>query len=348
MIAALPIIGVIVDAKGRVVKASRPARVAGLIRRRHLADDAAAALAARARKGRHRVEGPLTVLPAVPGRMPLHIDVRAVPLDGAGYVAVLAEDRSRQHRVEAMRRDFLANVGHELKTPIAAVGLLAEALEAAAEDPARVRGFSARLQQESARLGRLVQDIIELSRLEATGPDEQARLCRVDDVIRAAVDSLQVAADAAGVPVEVDAAGGASVFGDPRVLTMAVQNLLSNAVRVSPAGQPVTVAARATDDIVEITVIDRGPGIPAAELPRVFERFYRTDRARSRDTGGTGLGLAIVKHAADTHGGDVQAISRPGEGSTFTIRLPQADAADATEAEEDTADETDDTPRSRK
>ncbi|HEU0257754.1 MAG TPA: ATP-binding protein [Microbacteriaceae bacterium] len=325
IVTALPTIGIIVDARGRVVKASKPARAARLIRHRRLADERLAALVRQARAAGHTQELSVAVPSAVPGKTPAHLSVRAVPADGHGNVAILADDRSRQHRVEAMRRDFLANVGHELKTPISAVGLLAEALQAAYDDPARVKGFAARLQQESARLGRLVQDVLELSRLESTDADEAARPCRIDGVVAAAVDAVRVQAQAARVPLVVGAPTGAWVFGDPRILATAISNLLSNAIRVSPQGEPVSVVTAVEHELVTVAVSDHGPGIAETELPRVFERFYRTDRSRSRDTGGTGLGLAIVKHAADTHGGDVRVTSSPGEGSTFTVRLPLSD-----------------------
>jgi two-component system sensor histidine kinase SenX3 len=337
MVASLPTIGLILNSEGRVVKASRRAKASGMIRNRRLDDAGIAAMVKRARDERRRVDASITLARPGPAGMPLELDARAVRL-GHGYVAILAEDRSRQRRIEAMRRDFLANIGHELKTPIAAVALLAEALQAAAAEPDRVRTFAARLHEESDRLTRLVQEIIELSRLEAMPPQEHAEVCMVDDVIHTAVADLSVATEAGGLHVLVGPACGAWVYGDQRVLVMAVQNLLSNAIRFSPAGESVSVGAVTVDDAVEITVTDHGPGIPAEELPRIFERFYRTDRARSRDTGGTGLGLAIVKHAANTYGGDVRVVSRPAEGSVFTVTLPQADppsseAADSREEE---------------
>lgn len=333
---ALPTIGFIVDDRGRVVTASRTAKASGVIAHRKAVDRGLRALIKRAGRGRKPIEEEVSVDSSRPGAQPLDLDVRAVSV-GHGHVAVLAEDQSRHRRVEAVRRDFLANISHELKTPIAAVGLLAEALQAGADDPERVRQFSAQLVRESQRLARLSADVIELSRLETSTSPERMEPCGIDGVVHAAVAQAMVAAEAADVRLVIGADCGASVYGDERLLVMAVANLLSNAVRFSPAGQAVTVGADtdAETDIVRITVADRGPGIPADELSRVFERFYRTDQARARDDGGTGLGLAIVKHVADTHGGDVVVVSRPGQGATFTIRLPQADAQLTESAEED-------------
>jgi two-component system, OmpR family, sensor histidine kinase SenX3 len=254
-----------------------------------------------------------------------YLSVRVARL-GDGLVVVLADDQTSARRIEQTRRDFVANVSHELKTPIGAISLLAEAVEDAAEDPASVRKFASRLSVESARLGDLVNQIMDLSRLQADDPLTNPEEVDIDEVLSEAVDRCQVDAQQHGVSLTVAGATKCRVLGSARQLTVAICNLVENAVVYSDPGARVVVAAhrqaRPDDDYVEITVSDNGIGIPPAELERIFERFYRVDYARSRANGGTGLGLAIVKHVAATHGGEVLVWSQPGHGSTFTIRVP--------------------------
>jgi two-component system, OmpR family, sensor histidine kinase SenX3 len=254
-----------------------------------------------------------------------YLSVRVAPL-GDDLVVVLADDQTSARRIEQTRRDFVANVSHELKTPIGAISLLAEAVEDAAEDPPSVRKFASRLSVESARLGDLVNQIIDLSRLQADDPLSNPEEVDIDEVLSEAVDRCQVDAQQHGVTLTVAGATDCQVLGNARQLTVAICNLVENAVVYSDPGARVVVAAhrqaRPDDDYVEITVSDNGIGIPPAELERIFERFYRVDYARSRANGGTGLGLAIVKHVAATHGGEVSVWSQPGRGSTFTIRVP--------------------------
>jgi two-component system sensor histidine kinase SenX3 len=254
----------------------------------------------------------------------LRVRVRACVL-GSRFVLLLVEDRTESYRLEAVRRDFVANISHELKTPIGAIGLLAEALHTAADDPEQVRIFADRLNAESARIARLTQDIIELSRLQAVDAVANAERVEIDHVVAAAVDRNRVGADAHTIELVVGAPSGAVVYGDQKLLVTAVDNLISNAIRYSPDASRVGVGARVADRVVEIAVTDQGEGIPEADQERIFERFFRVDQARSRHTGGTGLGLSIVKHAVQNHGGDVRVWSQPGMGSTFTIRLPEAD-----------------------
>ena len=254
----------------------------------------------------------------------LHVHVRASVL-GSRFVLLLIEDRTESYRLEAVRRDFVANISHELKTPIGAIGLLSEALHTAADDPEQVRMFADRLNTESAQIARLTQDIIELSRLQAVDAVANAERVEIDQVIASAVDRNRVGADAHGIELVVGAPSNATVYGDPKLLITAIDNLISNAIRYSPDASRVGVGARAANGVVEIAVTDQGEGIPEADQERIFERFFRVDQARSRHTGGTGLGLSIVKHAVQNHGGDVRVWSQPGMGSTFTIRLPEAD-----------------------
>jgi two-component system sensor histidine kinase SenX3 len=255
----------------------------------------------------------------------LLLGVRVAPLP-AGLVLVLADDLTHARRVEATRRDFVANVSHELKTPIGAISLLAEAVEEAADDPEAVRRFAARMGIESARLADLVAQIIDLSRLQGDDLMGHAESIEVDDVLIEAVDRCRVDAEQHQVTITIAGEDGLRVMGSHLQLSTAIGNLVENALVYSDPGARVVVAARrqvrSDDDYVDITVSDNGVGIPADQLERIFERFYRVDYARSRANGGSGLGLSIVKHIAAAHNGDVTVWSQPGRGSTFTLRLP--------------------------
>lgn len=282
-----------------------------------------------------------------------HYHVRVAPL-AENQVLLLVEDETASRRIEQTRRDFVANVSHELKTPVGALSLLAEAVEEAADDPPAVRRFAARMGIESARLTDLVSQIIDLSRLQADNPLTAPELVEIDDVLLDAVDRCRVDAESHEVALTIAGAEGCHVVGDARQLSIAVGNLVENAVVYSDPGARVVVAAhrqlRSDDDYVEITVSDNGIGIPQREQDRIFERFYRVDYARSRANGGTGLGLAIVKHIAASHNGDVKVWSKPGQGSTFTICLPahqpiaaqpesSAESSSATESDTEAAAE---------
>lgn len=262
----------------------------------------------------------------------LHLRVRIAPL-GNRFMLVLAADRTEELRLAGVRRDFVANVSHELKTPIGAVAVLAEAIEAAAEDPDRVRAFAQRMQVESERLGRMTKELIDLSRIQADDPLDRPERVGITEVVEVAVDRTHVLADAKRMRVVTRVLEDAEVLGSAELITMAVQNLVANAVQYSPEATHVGIGVRVVDGIVEIAVTDKGVGIAPEDRERVFERFYRVDPARSRVTGGTGLGLSIVKHVAVSHGGEVTLWSRPGQGSTFTLRLPVAE----TPAREETA-----------
>ena len=257
------------------------------------------------------------------GRRPAAVLARVRPL-GDGYTMVEATDTSDAVRLEATRRDFVANVSHELKTPVGAVGLLAEAVLDAADDPAEVRRFGTKIVSEANRLGNLVTELIALSRL--TGAEGLPELSRVaiDEVVCEALHRTRLSAEAARIEIVVDKPIGLEVDGDQTLLITALCNLIENAIAYSPAETPVSVSRRQSGDAVEIAVTDRGIGIAPEHQKRVFERFFRVDPARSRATGGTGLGLAIVKHVLANHGGEVRLWSSPGTGSTFTMRLPLA------------------------
>lgn len=245
---------------------------------------------------------------------------------GARLVLLIVRDVTEQERLDQMRRDFVANTSHELKTPVGAVSLLAEAIESAADDPAQVRAFAARISAEASRLGQLTGRIMSLSRLQAEDGLTEVGPVAIDEVIASSIEAHVVQADSAGVELARGGDRGVWVRGDAQILIEAVGNLIANAIVYSPRGSRVGVGVRADDEVVEIAVSDQGIGIAEADRERIFERFYRADEARSRRTGGTGLGLSIVKHATQRHGGEVRLWSRPGRGSTFTIRLPQIDA----------------------
>jgi len=259
------------------------------------------------------------------GRVAMHARVRVAPLSATAAL-VLIEDHSEAFRVDAVRRDFVANVSHELKTPVGALSLLAEAVQSAPDDQEAVERFSARMLVESQRLTNVVNDLIDLSRLQSGDPLKDSKLVDVDHVIAEAVDSTKLIANSRDIDVVVGAPVDTFVQGEEGQLVMAIRNLLTNAVAYSPPGTRVAVAARVRGGVVEIDVTDQGIGIPDSEQSRIFERFYRVDPARSRQTGGTGLGLAIVKHVCVNHGGECTVWSVQGEGSTFTLRLPVASA----------------------
>ncbi|MBC7443580.1 MAG: two-component sensor histidine kinase [Ramlibacter sp.] len=320
---ALETAGAVLDPSNNVVKASQAAVSMGLVWNRQLVHPELLALAQRVRRSGEPISESLVVSRGPFGDASMRVRVRLARL-GTRYVLLLAEDRTEAFRLDEVRRDFVANISHELKTPIAAVGLLAEALEQAADEPAQVRRFASRLSTESGRLTRLTQEIIELSRLQAQDALTEPEILNVDAIVASAVDLSRVVADAARITIAVGKKSGGLVNGDERLLVMAVHNLVANAVAYSPEGARVGVGVRNHDGVVEITVTDQGVGIQESDLERIFERFFRVDQARSRHTGGTGLGLSIVKHVVQIHGGDIRVWSQPGSGSTFTIRLPEA------------------------
>ncbi|SMH31888.1 two-component system, OmpR family, sensor histidine kinase SenX3 [Rathayibacter oskolensis] len=316
----------VTDPSHNVLKASTRAISLGLVSQDTLLHPDLVAIVDRVRRFGDDIEQDLELPTSPLSDAAVTLVVHATRL-GSRFVLVLAEDHTEARRLEAVRRDFVANISHELKTPIGAVGLLAEALDSAADDPVQVRRFAHRLTQESHRLAKITREIIELSRLQSTDVAATAEVIRVDDIVRAALETTHVMAESHDVTLVKGGMKKAYVAGQEKMLVSALHNLLSNAIQYSPPGSRVGVGVRATGGVVEIAVTDQGVGIPEEDLDRVFERFYRVDQARSRHTGGTGLGLSIVKHAVQNHGGDVRVWSKPGRGSTFTIRLPEVDPA---------------------
>ena len=318
---------VVLDASGDVLRASPLAYSYGIVRAAEgdyprLANSELMDLAADVgRNGGFRDER-LTLRRSSGGDDDAVIDVRIGAL-GEHWALLLADDLTRAVRVEETRRDFVANVSHELKTPVGAITLLAETMEDAAEDPDAVRRFAGRMQGETRRLSHLVQEIIELSRVQGGSALPDAEPIEIDDVVEEAVALNRNLALGSKIEVSVGGMQGLQVFGSAAMLTTALSNLISNAISYSDARTRIGVAVRRDGGMVEISVKDQGIGIAKDHLERVFERFFRVDRARSRATGGSGLGLAIVKHIASDHGGEVTAWSLPGQGSTFTLRLPE-------------------------
>ena len=304
----------------------------GLLKEERLASEELAALIRVVRRTNETHRGSLEIARGPIGEGKREIKVSITPLNTEGMVLVLVSDESEARRIDAVRRDFVANVSHELKTPIGALGLLSEAILGAKNQPEEVVRFATRMQNEAKRLTDLVQEIIDLSRLQSSDPLSKAFPVEVNEIVREAVSQAQISSEARGIYVEIGEVSNAIVIGDRDQLIAAVHNLIENAVNYSPEDTKVSIVAKRESDIVEIAVTDQGIGIADGDQTRIFERFYRVDPARSRETGGTGLGLSIVKHVALNHGGDVKVWSKLGVGSTFTLLLPIARDEERTSA----------------
>jgi two-component system sensor histidine kinase SenX3 len=339
---------VVLDEADAVVKASSAAYALGLVRGGKLAVDPMLQMARDTRRDGEIRQVELDLPRRGTGRgEALAVSARVAPL-GSRLVLLLVEDLTEARRIEAVRRDFVANVSHELKTPVGALSLLSEAVMDASEDPEAVERFAGRMQIEATRLTNLVQELIDLSRVQNDDPLEDAEPVRVDELVAEAVDRCRHQAGAKQITMAAnvgaaegpeqsgggrreDGHAGLRIWGNRGQLAAALGNLVENAVNYSPARTRVGIAARRVTvhggELIEIAVTDQGIGISDNDKERIFERFYRVDPARSRATGGTGLGLAIVKHVAASHGGEVTVWSAEGQGSTFTLRLPEAGAA---------------------
>ncbi|MBV6761579.1 sensor histidine kinase [Rhodococcus opacus] len=313
----------VVDQFHDVVLFNPRAEELGLVRNR-LVDDRAWVAALRVLETGEPVEVDLSTKTPQRGRDRIAVrgTARLLSKEDHNFVVLFADDDSEQVRMEATRRDFVANVSHELKTPVGAMGLLAEALLESADDPESVRHFGERVLGESVRLGKMVTELIALSRLQGAEKLPDLEAVSVDEVVDEALQRCKISAEAAGIAVTTDHHSGYEVLGDRALLVTALSNLVQNAIAYSPKGSPVSVSRSIRGDNVAISVTDRGEGIAKADQERVFERFFRVDKARARATGGTGLGLAIVKHVAANHNGSIDLWSKPGTGSTFTLQIP--------------------------
>ncbi|WP_114204367.1 sensor histidine kinase, partial [Janibacter anophelis] len=322
VLAVLRSSGLVLDHSGGVVKSSPAAITYGIVRNGRLVHPEISAMVAQvARDGVIR-EAQLELSRSGLSNV-AYVSARVAPL-GTEHVLLLVDDQTQGRRVEETRRDFVANVSHELKTPVGGISLLAEAVMDAKDDPEAVDRFARRMQSEAVRLSSLIKEIVELSRLQGTPVLQDPQLVEIEDVVALALEHLRIEAEAKSITLTDKVADDLYVRGDEDMLITAVRNLVGNAISYSDPDTAVGVGARLQGDTVEIAVTDQGPGIPEHEQARIFERFYRMDAARSRATGGTGLGLSIVKHICANHGGDIQVWSDGAHGSTFTIRLPVA------------------------
>lgn len=334
---------VVLDESDQVIKASSAAYALGLVRGGAIVVEQILAMARQTRRDGEIRQADLDVPRKAGGKVggdALAVSVRVAPL-GSRLVLVLVEDLTEARRIEAVRRDFVANVSHELKTPVGALSLLSEAVQDASDDPEAVRRFAGRMLIESDRLTSLVQEIIELSRVQDDTGLVDVETVPVDELVAEAIDRCRHPAAAKQILMTAGGISGLQLRGNRGQLAAAIGNLVENAVNYSPVQTRVAIATRrlpggGRDGTVEISVTDQGVGISEKDRERIFERFYRVDPARSRATGGTGLGLSIVKHVAASHGGSVSVWSVEGQGSTFTMRLPAVrpdPAADTTAPE---------------
>jgi len=321
LIQSLPDIVIWVDGDDKIKYASDVALSLNIARDEKIQIDSLEELISMARK----VDEPITK--KVKAKRPLgiaklNLDTWVMRLE-RGEVLLWAQNNSIVSRVETVRRDFVANISHELKTPVGALSLLAEAIEEAGKDSETIQKFAKRIGPETKRLTNVIRDIIDLSQVQSDDPLASATPVEVDRVINEAIDAVQLLADLHSIEIVQVKSPEVKIIGDEYQLVMAVRNLLSNAITFSPVNSRITVGAKLKDGVVELTVSDQGIGISLENQSRIFERFYRVDPARSRSTGGTGLGLAIVKHVCENHGGEVSIWSVQGQGSTFSMKFPQ-------------------------
>lgn len=318
----LPDAAAIIDASDNVLEASANCVAMGLVSSGKLAPAEVRALnreVQRLRKTQSR-ESVVNRTGSKLGAWEARIQISPIDDD---LSLMIAQDLSEERRLNDVRRDFVANVSHELKTPVGALSLLAEAVQAADTDIEQVRRFTSRMQIEVKRLTAMISDLVALSQVQGDLALRNSTPVEVRNIIAEAVDATKILAEQNNIEVTIgDDLETGRVFGDEQQLITALSNLISNAIKYSPANTKVGVGSRRVENMIEISVTDQGPGIPDSDVERIFERFYRVDPARSRDTGGTGLGLAIVKHVCANHGGECTVWSQMGQGSTFTLRFP--------------------------
>lgn len=325
LIDVLATAGLVIDSSNSVIRSSASATTMGLIRNKSLAIPELLDIVNSVRRFGEPVFGEMEI-PSPGGGEDHWVETRAA-LAGNGNVVILLEDKTESHRLDEARRDFLVNISHELKTPIGAIGLLAEALVDATDDPDTVKKFSKNLRKEARRLGDLVGDIIQLSRVQTKDVLGKAQPIEVAQLVEEAAERCAILAESKDITVTVNVQPGLAVVGDAELLTVAVKNLVDNAIKYSDEGTHVGIGVTGRKNSVSIAVADVGVGIPKDEQNRIFERFYRVDSSRSRQTGGTGLGLALVKHIVFSHGGEITLFSQKGVGSTFTVTLPRYDGS---------------------
>jgi two-component system, OmpR family, sensor histidine kinase SenX3 len=313
---------VVLDHGDKVLMASQAARTFGLVKDGQLMVGELLALVRQTRRDGQTREGEVDLSGSTFGGRRTSFAVRVAPMGADGLILLLAEDQTESRRVEEVRRDFVANISHELKTPVGALALLAETMEEAADDPEAVRRFAGRMRQEASRLTYLVQDLITLSRIQAAEPMPDPITVDLSTIVADAVDRVRMKASARGIDLVAVCEERVVVLGDEDLLVTALRNLLENAIAYSPDKTRVMVSASRDARTAQVSVADQGIGIPERDRERIFERFYRVDPARSRATGGTGLGLAIVKHVMAAHRGKVTVWSQEGVGSTFTLQMP--------------------------
>lgn len=321
---ALDSISIVLSGFDQVLYSSHEASRFGILRDGRITSQELLALIRVVRRTNRSQEGYLNLPSTEITGTPANLRVRVAPLDENGRTLVLIDDVSEAQRVDAIRRDFVANISHELKTPIGALSLLSEAVAGASENPELVRHFAAKMGVTAHRLTELVQQIINLSRLQDANPLQEFELVSVSDAVNQAVSLCITNAESRRISMNIDIQEEFRVFADREQFVMAIQNLVENAINYSPDNTKVNITVKGEREHVEVIVKDQGIGIAESELERIFERFYRVDPARSRETGGTGLGLSIVKHVAANHGGEVHVWSRPNEGSTFTLSIPKS------------------------
>jgi two-component system sensor histidine kinase SenX3 len=306
-----------------VIRASDASSTLGLVRDGKLASDEVLNIVRACRRSQIAQEATIELPRGPIGEGTHDLLVRVAPIGVDGLIAVLIFDDSEFRRLDAVRRDFVANISHELKTPIGALSILSEAVYEASDDPEAITRFASRMQTETKRLSDLVQEIINLSRIQDEDPLKNATSILLSELILQAIDESRLTAESREIKIEFIKNNEVKVLGDESLLEMAISNLIENAINYSANKTNVVISLSRIDDLAEIKIKDQGIGISEENIDRIFERFYRVDPARSRATGGTGLGLSIVKHIITNHGGDITVWSEEGEGSTFTMRLPE-------------------------
>lgn len=316
--------GIVIGQNGNVVRATTSALGMGLIRDRVLVHPELRKLVSSAQGKTEIQSSEVELLSGIKGAKRLFVQARAVDL-GNGSVLLIVDDKTEAQRLDETRRDFIANISHELKTPVGAIGLLSEAVLDNTDDPELVQKFTENILKESKRLSALVKDVIQLSRIQAADNLLISEVIDIDSVLRDAIDRNSFKAERQKIKIAYEGTKGLKVIGDEEMLAVAFKNIIENAIVYSPESSRVGVSLEKSGSVAEIKVVDQGVGISKEDQKRIFERFYRTDPARSRQTGGTGLGLSIVKHVINSHLGDIKLNSKLGVGTTFTLRLPLAD-----------------------